>query len=146
MDAEIAKSGGPWLLGKDISLADVMVMPAIVRMADLGQDGAWQDLPRVQRWYDGIRAHPAFAPTYYPGSLLTERFPHLRKIGGLTFIRRLHDKTAGAGVGDAERAQGHQRQRLHDLALAARGIRRQRTDQTLDQKAEQAPPPPARAS
>jgi glutathione S-transferase len=78
MDAEIAKSGGPWLFGKDISLADVMVMPAIVRMADLGQDGAWQDLPRVQRWYDSIRAHPAFAPTYYPGSLLTERFPHLR--------------------------------------------------------------------
>src|SRR5271156_1486659 len=78
MDAEIENSGGPWLLGRDISLADVMVMPAIVRMADLGQDGAWQDLPRVQRWYDSIRAHPAFAPTYYPGSLLTERFPHLR--------------------------------------------------------------------
>ena len=79
MDAEIAKSGGPWLLGRDISLADIMVMPAIVRMADLGQDGAWHDLPRVQRWYDAIRAHPAFAPTYYHGSLLTERFPHLRK-------------------------------------------------------------------
>ncbi|HUC51213.1 MAG TPA: glutathione S-transferase family protein [Xanthobacteraceae bacterium] len=79
MDAEIEKSGGPWLLGKDISLADVMVMPAIVRMADLGQDGAWQDLPRVTRWYEAIRSHPAFAPTYYPGSLLTERFPHLRK-------------------------------------------------------------------
>jgi glutathione S-transferase len=79
MDAELAKSGGPWLLGAEISLADVMAMPAVVRMADLGQDGAWQDLPRVQRWYDAIRAHPAFAPTYYPGSLLTERFPHLRK-------------------------------------------------------------------
>ncbi|HZC57936.1 MAG TPA: glutathione S-transferase family protein [Xanthobacteraceae bacterium] len=79
MDAEIAKSGGPWLLGREISLADISVMPAIVRMADLGQDGAWQDLPRVQRWYDAIRAHPAFASTYYPGSLLTERFPHLRK-------------------------------------------------------------------
>ncbi len=79
MDAEIAKSGGPWLLGKEISLADVMAMPALVRMADLGQDTAWQDLPRVQRWFDAIRAHPAFASTYYPGSLLTERFPHLRK-------------------------------------------------------------------
>jgi glutathione S-transferase len=79
MDAEIEKSGGPWLLGKDISLADVMAMPAIVRMADLGQDGAWQDLPRVARWFDAIRAHPAFTPTYYHGSLLTERFPHLRK-------------------------------------------------------------------
>ena len=79
MDAEIAKSGGPWLLGKDISLADVMAMPALVRMADLRQDTAWQDLPNVKRWFDAIHAHPAFVPTYYPGSLLTERFPHLRK-------------------------------------------------------------------
>jgi glutathione S-transferase len=79
MDGEIEKSGGPWLLGREISLADVMAMPAIVRMADLGQDGAWQDLPRVKRWFDAIRAHPAFTPTYYHGSLLTERFPHLRK-------------------------------------------------------------------
>jgi glutathione S-transferase len=79
MDAEIEKSGGPWLLGATISLADVMVMPAVVRMADLGEASAWQDLPRVQRWYDAIRAEPAFAPTYYPGSLLTERFAHLRK-------------------------------------------------------------------
>jgi glutathione S-transferase len=79
MEVEIEKSGGPWLLGKDITLADVMVMPAIVRMADLGQESAWQDLPRVRSWYDAIRAHPAFAPTYYPGSLLSERFPHLRK-------------------------------------------------------------------
>src|ERR1700749_4827076 len=52
MDAEIEKSGGPWLLGRDITLADVMVMPAIVRMADLGEDRAWQDLPRVKRWFD----------------------------------------------------------------------------------------------
>ncbi len=78
MDTEIAHGGGPWLLGRDLSLADISVMPAIVRMADLGQNGAWQDLPRIQRWYEAIRAHPAFAPTYYPGSLLTERFPRLR--------------------------------------------------------------------
>ncbi len=78
MDSEIEKSGGPWLLGKGISLADIALMPAIVRMADLGQETAWQDLRRVQHWYDAIRTHPAFRPTYYPGSLLTERFPHLR--------------------------------------------------------------------
>jgi hypothetical protein len=39
----------------------------------------WQDLLRVARWYEAIRAHPAFAPAYYPGSLLSERFPHLRE-------------------------------------------------------------------
>jgi glutathione S-transferase len=79
MDAEIANSGGPWLLGCDITLADIALMPAIVRMADLGREADWRNLPRVQRWYDAIRGYPAFAPTYYSGSLLTERFPHLRE-------------------------------------------------------------------
>jgi glutathione S-transferase len=79
MDLEIAGSGGPWLLGQNPTLADVSLMPALVRMADLGLDTMWQDKPRVVRWYDAIRAHPAFQPTYYPGSLLTERFPHLRE-------------------------------------------------------------------
>jgi glutathione S-transferase len=82
MDAEIAKSGGPWLLGKDITLADIAVMPALVRMADLGLHTQWADLPRVQRWYDLIRAQPAFKPTYYQGSLLTERYPHLKEKAG----------------------------------------------------------------
>ena len=79
MDAEIDKSGGPWLLGKDITLADVAVMPALVRMDDLGMAHQWQDLPRVVTWFDNIRAQPAFTPTYYYGSLLSEKFPHLRE-------------------------------------------------------------------
>jgi glutathione S-transferase len=79
MDESIKDSGGPWLFGKDITLADVAVMPALVRMADLNREGDWADLPRVAKWYDMIRAHAAFKPTYYPGSLLTERFPHLQK-------------------------------------------------------------------
>jgi glutathione S-transferase len=78
MEAEIEKSGGPWLLGKDITLADVAVMPTLVRMDDLGMSG-WQDLPRVVAWFDNIRAHPSFKPTYYPGSQMSERFPHLRE-------------------------------------------------------------------
>jgi glutathione S-transferase len=78
MDAEIERSGGPWLLGKKITLADVAVMPALVRMHDLGI-ADWQDLPRIVAWFDNIRAQAAFKPTYYHGSLLSERFPHLRE-------------------------------------------------------------------
>jgi glutathione S-transferase len=78
MDAEIEKSGGPWLLGREISLADVAVMPALVRMHDLNY-ADWQDLPRIVAWFDNVHAHPAFVPTYYHGSLLTERYPHLNK-------------------------------------------------------------------
>src|SRR5258708_29102488 len=71
MDVEIERSVGAWLLGNEPSLAGILMMPALVRMADLGQEGAWRDFPRVQNWYDAIRAHPAFKPTYYFGSLLT---------------------------------------------------------------------------
>jgi len=78
MDAEIAATGGPWLMGKHITLADVAVMPALVRMADLNLHAMWKEMPRIVRWYDEIRAHAAFKPTYYFGSLLTERFAHLR--------------------------------------------------------------------
>jgi glutathione S-transferase len=78
MDAEIKASGGPWLLGRDITLADVAVMPSLVRMDDLGMPD-WADLPRVVAWFDNIRAQPAFEPTYYFGSLLSEKFPHLRE-------------------------------------------------------------------
>jgi glutathione S-transferase len=78
MDTEIEKSGGPWLLGKQITLADVAAMPALVRMHDLGMPG-WQDLPRVVTWFDNIRAQSAFKSTYYHGSLLSERFAHLRE-------------------------------------------------------------------
>lgn len=78
MDAEIERSGGPWLLGKNITLADVAVMPALVRMHDLGI-ADWQDLPRIVTWFDNIRSQTAFKPTYYQGSLLSERFPHLRE-------------------------------------------------------------------
>jgi glutathione S-transferase len=79
MDAAIAASGGPFLQGRQSTLADVALMPAIVRMDDLGLAHMWADRPAVGRWYDAIRAHPAFKPTYYPGSLLTEIFPHLQE-------------------------------------------------------------------
>jgi glutathione S-transferase len=79
MDAAIAQSGGPFLQGRRPTLADVSVMPAVVRMDDLGLAGMWADQPAIGRWYAAIRAHPAFRPTYYPGSLLTEIFPHLRE-------------------------------------------------------------------
>src|SRR5438309_8128183 len=56
MGDAIAASGGPWLLGARPTLADVAVMPAIVRMADLGLDRMWADKPAIGRWYDAIRA------------------------------------------------------------------------------------------
>src|SRR5258707_2508492 len=58
VDAEIAKSGGPWLLGKEGSLADIALLPAIVPMAGLGEERALPVLPRRPNWYDGNRRDP----------------------------------------------------------------------------------------
>lgn len=80
MEFAIARSGGPWLMGREITLADISLMPALVRMDDLGLSDMWADKPAVMRWYEAIRAHPAFKPTFYFGSLLTERFPHLQEL------------------------------------------------------------------
>lgn len=75
--AEIAASGGPWLMGDQMTLADIAVLPVIVRMADINLDGMWDGHPALAGWLAALRAEPAFAPTYYPGSLLTEKYPHL---------------------------------------------------------------------
>src|ERR1700674_9904 len=51
MEASIAASGGPFLQGRRPTLADVAVMPAIVRMDDLGLAGMWADRSALGRWY-----------------------------------------------------------------------------------------------
>ena len=60
MEDAISASGGPWLRARAPTLADVAMMPAIVRMADLGLETMWKDKPLIARWFDAIRAHPAF--------------------------------------------------------------------------------------
>lgn len=75
----IDQSGGPWLLGSELSLADIAIMPVIVRLDDIDLAKMWDGSPAVARWLDLIRQTPPFVPTYYHGSLLTEKYPHLRQ-------------------------------------------------------------------
>ena len=77
MDDWIAESGGPFLMGADMTLADIAILPVIVRMDDINLHEAWADRPAIGRWLEAMRAHEAFAQTYYHGSLLTEKYPHL---------------------------------------------------------------------
>jgi len=67
------EQGGPWLLGKQFTLADVLVTPTIDRMNDLGLSYIWEDrYPRVRDWYARLQARPSFKATYYPGSRVSE--------------------------------------------------------------------------
>lgn len=78
MSETLRASGGPWLMGANLTLADIAMMPVAVRMADIGLATFWQHLPEIDRWLDGLRAHPAFSKTYYHGSLLTQKYPGLK--------------------------------------------------------------------
>jgi glutathione S-transferase len=72
MDDSIAEKG-PWLMGEQFTLADVLVMPSIDRMADLGLVHVWQDkYPRVGEWYERLQARPAFKATYFPGTRVSD--------------------------------------------------------------------------
>ena len=78
MDDAIRASGGPFMLGR-LTLADIAIMPVIVRLEDINLTSMWDAHPAVGTWLEAIQAHPAYAKTYYFGSLLTEKYPHLRK-------------------------------------------------------------------
>lgn len=79
MSDTLNASGGPWFMGADLTLADIAMMPVLVRMADLGLGTLWEHLPEIDQWLAAVRARPAFSKAFYFGSLLTEKYPHLKK-------------------------------------------------------------------
>jgi glutathione S-transferase len=78
MSEVLRTSGGPWLMGRDLTLADIALMPVLVRMADLGLGYFWQQLAEVDRWLAAFRERPSFSKAFYFGSLLTEKYPDLQ--------------------------------------------------------------------
>jgi glutathione S-transferase len=78
MDAALAD--GPWLMGEQFTLADVIVIPSIDRMADLGLARVWEGkYANLAAWYDRFQARPSFQATFYPGSRVSE-FLELRPL------------------------------------------------------------------
>lgn len=73
----ITTSGGPWVMGERMTLPDIAIMPTLVRLEELRLAHLWEGYPAISAWLDRITAHAAFAPTYYPGALLGDRFAHL---------------------------------------------------------------------
>lgn len=63
-----ALANGSWLIGDQFTLADVSLIPTLVRMSDIGLGHLWQDRPLVASWYARAQARPSFAKTFYPGS------------------------------------------------------------------------------
>jgi len=72
MNEAIARKG-PWIMGEQFTLADVLVMPSIDRLADLGLAGVWEGkYPHVSAWYERLKDKPAFQKTYYHGARVSD--------------------------------------------------------------------------
>lgn len=72
MEQGIEKSGGPWLMGSSLTLADYCILPVIDRMQDLGHSMLWVDSPKVTAWYEKLKQRDAYSKTYYQRTRLTE--------------------------------------------------------------------------
>jgi glutathione S-transferase len=72
MESGLKASGGPWLMGDRLTLADYCIFPTLERMRDLGLDATWEDMLAVIAWLDSVRNRPAYRNTYYKGTRLSE--------------------------------------------------------------------------
>ncbi|EIK95383.1 glutathione S-transferase domain-containing protein [Pseudomonas sp. M47T1] len=67
---ELALADKPWIAHQELTLADIAMMPSIVRLEDLGLTSLWDQRPNVANWYTRLQDRPAFAAAYGPGSRL----------------------------------------------------------------------------
>ena len=65
---ERALTNGPWIMGQQFTLADVGLIPTIVRMVDSGLGDIWEAKSRVAEWYARVQERPSFTKALYPGS------------------------------------------------------------------------------
>ncbi|MBX3531599.1 MAG: glutathione S-transferase family protein [Rhizobiaceae bacterium] len=66
VDAACAKSA--WIAGDSYSLADIGLLPTIVRMEDMGYAAMWSEMPNFSRWYMAAKERPSFKTAYFAGS------------------------------------------------------------------------------
>jgi glutathione S-transferase len=55
-----------WLVGDRFSMADIAMTPYVNRLDALAMHGLWERgrLPRVERWFERVRARPSFRPAF----------------------------------------------------------------------------------
>lgn len=59
---------GPWLCGAQFTLADISIIPTVVRLETLGYSDMWSDLPAVSAWYSAVKTRPSFSAAYHAES------------------------------------------------------------------------------
>lgn len=88
MEKDLA-DGGPWLVGADLTLADINMMPFVARMAYLDLLDVWiENRPAVQDWWRRVQSLPSFAASI-PQKLTAEDLNFMK-----TFGTRIRERVA----------------------------------------------------
>lgn len=58
----------PWIASDSFGIADISLLPTIVRLEDLRLSHLWADLPAVANWYARCQTRPSFAQVFYPAA------------------------------------------------------------------------------
>jgi glutathione S-transferase len=74
-------AGGPWLLGNELSLADINMMPFVARVEYLALLDVWlAERPASRAWWARVQALPSFVASI-PKKLPDEDVQAMRKSG-----------------------------------------------------------------
>jgi ganglioside-induced differentiation-associated protein 1 len=58
---ETLAEGGPWLLGSQVTLADIAMMPFVARLSYLGLLDVWTgQRPHIKAWWERVQQWPSF--------------------------------------------------------------------------------------
>jgi len=90
-------AGGPWLLGADMTLADINMMPFVARMAYLDLLDIWiEHRPHCQEWWSMAQARPSFASSI-PGKLTDADMRAMKSFGSRIRQRVAEQRTEYLG-------------------------------------------------
>ena len=65
------KDNGPWILGDQFTIADIVLIPSVIRMIDAQLEDQWADLHHIDMWLKAAMARPSFSQAFYEGTRLT---------------------------------------------------------------------------
>jgi len=65
---ENALQQSKWICSDQFGIADIVLVPTIVRMDDIGLGTLWDNKPRVANWFDRVQERASFDVAYYEGS------------------------------------------------------------------------------
>jgi glutathione S-transferase len=65
---ERALTNSTWIAGEIFSLADIVFIPTIIRMEDIGLSSMWEARPRISEWLNNVKLRDSFDVAFFPGS------------------------------------------------------------------------------